>query len=254
VARALHDAEALRLPGPADRAAGKALRRRVEEMRAASDRAFVLQLTNASLALAQRLRGFTGFLEDLLLWPEFATALQERITDTICAQAAWALDEVGDIVDCVSWADDLGFQTSPYMSVELYRSMVKPHHRRFVECIRSRTRAKVIMHSDGAIADLLPDLIDIGVQVINPVQVSAAGMDPGRLKREFGADLCFWGGMDTHHVLPFGSPSEVADFMRRRMDDLGRGGGWVLASVHNIQADVPPENIAAMFDAALGRG
>ena len=116
--------------------------------------------------------------------------------------------------------------------------------------LADHTDARVILHSDGAIYDLIPDLIDAGVQVLNPIQTNAVGMDPERLKSEFGNDLRFWGGIDTQRVLPRGTPDEVAAEVRNRVADLGRGGGYVLASVHNIQAEVPSENIIAMFETA----
>ena len=248
------DVEAARWPVGGDLARAAGLRAAMEELRRTSDYAIVLNLPNSTFALSQRLRGFSELFEDLLLYPAFAAALQERVTDVICDMATVALRDVGDLIDGVSFADDMGTQTQSYMSPTLYHSMVKPHHARFVATLRALTPARIIMHSDGAIHELLPDLIDAGVEVINPVQVNAEGMDPERLKREFGADLCFWGGVDTQKVLPYGSPDDVAAEVRRRLRDLGRGGGYVLASVHNIQAEVPPQNVVAMFDTALAAG
>lgn len=247
----LRDVEVARWPvgGDPSRAAG--LRSAMEELRRTSDYAIVLNLPNSTFALAQRLRGFSELFEDLLLYPVFAAALLERVTDVICDMATVALREVGHLIDGVSFADDMGTQTQSYMSPTLYQSMVRPHHARFVATLRALTPARIIMHSDGAIHELLPDLIDVGVEVINPVQVNAEGMDPARLKREFGADVSFWGGVDTQKVLPYGSPDDVAAEVRRRLADLGRGGGYVLASVHNIQAEVPPRNVVAMFDTVL---
>ena len=243
--------ETIAWPVPDDPGRVRGLREQVQKLRAETDYAIVLNLPNSTFALCQRLRGFTEMFEDLLLNQAFATALEERVTDIICGIAELALGEVGDLVDGVSFGDDMGVQNQSFMSKELYRSMVKPHHARFVDTLHRLTDARVIMHSDGSIYELLPDIIDCGVQVLNPVQVSAGGMGPERLKREFGADLCFWGGVDTQHVLPFGSPSDVEAEVRKRLTDLGRGGGYVLASVHNIQAEVSPENVVAMFDTAL---
>jgi uroporphyrinogen decarboxylase len=226
------------------------LRERLEGLAIGSDYAIALTLSNGPLALAQRVRGFAEFLEDLLLNKPFAEALLDRITDVICELAVAALRELGDLIDCVSFLDDLGTQTQPLMSPTLYRAMIKPHHARYVETLHAHSKAAVVMHSDGAIRDLLGDLIECGVQVINPVQVSAAGMDPAHLKREFGAHLCFWGGVDTQQVLPRGTAEDVGDEVRRRLADLGQGGGYVLASVHHIMAEVPPQNIVAMFDTA----
>lgn len=251
VAPSPSDLERVKWPVPGDPGRVRGLRARVQRMRREADYAIVLNLPNSTFALTQRMRGFTEHFEDLLLNPAFATALQERITDVICGMAESALRQVGELVDGVSFADDMGIQTQSFMSRELYRSMVKPHHARFVATLRKHTRARIIMHSDGAIYDLLPDIIDCGVEVINPVQVNAEGMGPERLKREFGRDLSFWGGVDTQKVLPYGTPDDVAAEVRRRLNDLGRGGGYVLASVHNIQAEVPPDNVIAMFDTAL---
>jgi uroporphyrinogen decarboxylase len=140
------------------------------------------------------------------------------------------------------------------MRPEVYRKMVKPYHRRLVEATKRKTDAKVLLHSDGSIYALLTDLVDIGVDAINPVQVSAAEMDSKRLKQEFGADLSFWGGIDTQEVLPRGTPEDVRNEVKTRLADLGPGGGYVLAAVHNIQSEVPPENVVAMFDSALDLG
>lgn len=245
------DLDLIDWPEPDDPGRIRGLRERAERIRHDTDFAVVLNLESASLAVSQRLRGFTEFLEDLLIHRTFAEALLERVTDIICRIAEAAVREAGDLVDAVTTADDLGFQTQPYMHPDLYRSLIKPHHARLVEAVRSHTEAKFVLHSDGSIYSLLPDLVDAGVQVVNPVQVSATDMDAVRLKREFGADLCFWGAIDTQRLLPHGSPSEVADEVRRTIGTLGAGGGYVLATVHNVQEDVPPENLVAMFDAAL---
>ncbi|NQW16450.1 MAG: hypothetical protein HQ478_03085 [Chloroflexi bacterium] len=245
------DVDSIPWPVPDDPGRVRGLRARMEAMRSDTDCAIVLNLPNSTFALSQRVRGFGELLEDLLLNQAFAEALQERITDVICGIATLALQEVGDLIDGVSIADDMGTQTQSYMSPDLYRSMLKKHHARFGEVLHANTRAPVIMHSDGSIRQLIPDLIDCGVNVINPVQVNAEGMDPEKLKQDFGRDLCFWGGIDTQQVLPFGTPEDVANAVRGRHRDLGRGGGYVLASVHNIQSEVPPENIIAMFETAM---
>lgn len=246
--------DSIEWPVPDDPGRVRGLRDRVEELRRNTDYAIILGLPNSTFALSQRLRGFTELLEDLLLNEAFAKALQERVTDVICGIAETALKEVGDLIDGVSFGDDMGIQTQSFVSRDLYRRMLKPHHARFVDTLHRLTDARVIMHSDGSIYEILGDIIDCGVDVINPVQTNADGMDPGRLKAEFGNDVCFWGGIDTQRVLPFGSPEEVAQEVRDRIGDLGRGGGYVLASVHNIQSEVPPENIVAMFDTARAPG
>lgn len=244
------DVESIPWPVADDPGRARGLREKVLRLQDETGCAVVHRLPNAAFAISQRIRGFAELLEDLMLNPAFADALMERVTDVLCGIADVTVREVGDIVDGVSIADDMGIQTQAFMSREMYRSMVMKHHAREIEAIRRHTRAKVIMHSDGAIYDLIPDLIEAGVQVINPVQVNAQGMDSKNLKREFGRDLCFWGAIDTQVVLPYGSPADVAAEVRRRVEDLGRGGGYVVASVHCIQAEVPPENVVAMFETA----
>jgi uroporphyrinogen decarboxylase len=165
------------------------------------------------------------------------------------------LDEVGDFLHVFTYWDDLAAQNSLMISADSYRESIKPRQRRLVEAIKKKTKAKVFLHCCGAVFDLIPDFIEVGFDILNPVQVSAKGMDPARLKREFGKDIVFWGGgIDTQRTLPFGTPEEVEDEVKRRIDELGPGGGFVFATVHNIQSFVPPANIVAAFDTALRHG
>jgi uroporphyrinogen decarboxylase len=158
---------------------------------------------------------------------------------------------VGDRVDVIQFNDDLGTQEAPFLSVRMFRERIMPYYKKGLDWIHQNTRMKVFMHNDGAIFDFLPTLIEMGVDIINPVQTTAKGMDPARLKREFGERLVFWGGScDCQHTLPFGTPEEVARDVRRHVDLLSPGGGYVFASVHNIQAGVPPENVVALFQTA----
>ena len=136
-----------------------------------------------------------------------------------------------------------------------YVRFIKPRQRRLFDAIKSRTAAKLFYHGCGAVFDLIPHLIEIGVDILNPVQVSARGMDSMRLKATYGKDIVFWGGgVDTQHVLPFGSPDDVRAEVTRRISDFSPEGGFVFASVHNIQALVPPENIVTAFDTARRYG
>jgi uroporphyrinogen decarboxylase len=161
------------------------------------------------------------------------------------------LDEAGDIVDVIMIGDDLAGQKGPLFSPAIYRSIVKPRQKRLVQYIRSRTKAKIWYHSCGSVIQFIPDLVDNGVDALNPVQLSARGMDPGELKKAFGEKICFWGGgIDSQHALPHASPDEVREHVRQNLGNFKPGGGYVFANVHNIQADVPPGNVIAMFDAA----
>jgi uroporphyrinogen decarboxylase len=202
-----------------------------------------------------RLRGFEDGYMDLAANPSLARDLMERVLEVKLAWWGAILPQLGDAVDVVGEADDLGGQATPLFSPRTYRELVKPLHAELFAFIRARTRAKVLFHSCGAIRELLPDLVEIGVDVLNPVQVSAAGMATDALKRDFGRDLVFWGGgVDTQGVLGSGTPGQVRDEVRRRIGDLAPGGGFVFASVHNIQANVPPENAAAMWEAVERHG
>jgi uroporphyrinogen decarboxylase len=194
-----------------------------------------------------KMRGFEDGYMDLAAEPRRARRVMERILEIKLEYWARMLPALGDAVDVVGEADDLGGQARLLFSPATYRALVKPLHRELFDFLHARTDAKVFFHTCGAVRDLLPDLIEIGVDILNPVQVSAAGMDTGELKREFGRDLVFWGGgVDTQRVLGSGAPAEVRAEVRRRIDDLAPGGGFVFATVHNIQPDVPAENILAM--------
>ena len=179
----------------------------------------------------------------------------EEITDLYIESCNDYLDQVGRYIQVFTYWDDVNTQNGWLVRPELYREMVKPKQKRLVEAIKKKTNAKIFFHGCGAVRDLIPDLIEVGFDILNPVQVSARGMDTKKLKQEYGKDMTFWGGgVDTQHVLPFGTPQQVADEVRRRIDDLAPGGGFVFAAVHNVQAFVPPQNIVATFETALEYG
>jgi uroporphyrinogen decarboxylase len=202
-----------------------------------------------------RMMGMANFLMALVSEPRFADRLMEQITDIYIESCNNYLDEVGKYIQVFTYWDDVNTQDGWMIRPDLFRKMIKPKERRLVEAIKKKTDAKIFFHGCGATFDLIPDLIDLGFDILNPVQVSARGMDTKRLKEEFGKDIVFWGGgVDTQHVLPFGSPAEVVAEVKRRIDDLAPGGGFVFAAVHNIQALVPPENIVAAFETALEYG
>jgi uroporphyrinogen decarboxylase len=202
-----------------------------------------------------RIMGLEKFLMALVAEPKFADRIMDRVTDLYIESFNDYLDYVGEYIDVFTYYEDLHHQKGWMVSPRIYRKMIKPKQKRLVEAIRKKTGAKLFYHGCGAMFDLIPDLIDLGFDIINPVQVSAEGMDTRRLKKTFGRDIVFWGGgVDTQFVLPFGKPEEVADEVKRRIDDLAPGGGFVFAAVHNIQAEVPPENIVAAFETALEYG
>jgi uroporphyrinogen decarboxylase len=197
----------------------------------------------------QYLRGMQSFLMDLVAEPLFADALMERITDILCEAYTLMMEKIGPYVQVVSVCDDLATQRGPMISPEIYRKRIKPLQKRLIDSIKAKTDAFIFYHGCGSNWEFLPDLIEIGVDIFNPVQVNARGMgDTKELKRVFGKELSFWGGVcDTQQVLPFGTPEQVCDETRRRLDDLMPGGGFIAAPIHNIQDGVPPENIIAMY-------
>jgi uroporphyrinogen decarboxylase len=202
-----------------------------------------------------RTMGLENFLMALVSEPQFVDRLMDRITDIYIESCNNYLDLLGDYIQVFTFWDDICTQDGWMIRPDLYRQLIKPKQKRLVEAIKKKTQAKLFYHSCGATFDLIPDLIDLGFDILNPVQVSARGMDSKRLKQTFGKDIVFWGGgVDTQSVLPFGKPQDVVDEVKRRIDDLAPGGGFVFAAVHNIQAFVPPENIVALFDTALEYG
>ncbi|MGA2587148.1 MAG: uroporphyrinogen decarboxylase family protein [Candidatus Aminicenantales bacterium] len=201
------------------------------------------------------LRGLERWFCDLLTDPEFCEAVLDRMLKYWLDWFRLFLDEVGDIVDVIMIGDDLAGQDGPLFHPEIYRRLVKPRHKRLVRYIRSRTRAKIWYHTCGSCLAYIPDLVDNGIHILNPVQLGARQMDPAELKRRFGRDLVFWGGgCDAQHVLPRGAPADIADNVRRNLAAFMPDGGYVFAGIHNIQGEVPPENIVALFDTAYEHG
>jgi uroporphyrinogen decarboxylase len=199
---------------------------------------------------AHAMQGMEPFLLNMAMDPDFARALLEKIA-AYCKQLMGRfLQELGDNVDIIKIGDDLGTQKSLMISPKMYRAILKPVHADFISFIKARTRAKIFFHSDGDVAPLIEDFIDIGVDILNPIQTSAGSMsDLASLKKRFGRNIVFCGGIDSHRILPFGSVAEVRQEVRRVMQILGPGGGCMIGAVHTVMNDVPPENVLAMVDA-----
>ena len=218
-------------------------------------RAVVGNLCCHFLAAGQILRGYATFMCDLMVDKPLAHALLEALCQAYLERADRYVAALGSYLDVILVNDDLGTQKGPMLSPACYREMIKPYQKRFFGHLRSIFDGALLLHSCGAIAEFIPDLIDCGVQAINPVQVSAEDMEPARLKREFGKDIVFWGGgCDTQRTLNAGSPDVVADEVKRNCAIFGQGGGFVFTQVHNIQPDVPPENVVAMIEALRQAG
>ena len=201
------------------------------------------------------MRGLENWFTDMMTNPAFCETL---IDQTLKFWMDWFrvfLDEVGDVVDVIMIGDDLAGQNGPLFNPEVYRQMVKPRHKQLVQTIKSRTNAKIWYHTCGACTTYIPDLLDNGIDILNPVQISADRMVPAELKKQFGDRLTFWGGaIDAQHVLPIGTPEQIRNDVRKHLEAFKPGGGYVFNNVHNIQAGVPAENILALYDAAYEFG
>ena len=201
---------------------------------------------------SQKLRGYENLACDYLLNPDFIRALYDRLLALQKRFFKNYLAQVGKYARIIGYADDLGMQDRPQISPELYRSVLKPYHREIFKYIHEQADVKIMLHSCGAISSLIDDLIDVGVDIINPLQTCAAGMDPRTIKQSFGDRVTFWGGIDEQKLLPFGTPEEIRENVKSLLDIMSPGGGYVAAISHNIQADTPSQNVAAAFDALCG--
>ncbi len=199
---------------------------------------------------AQAMQSLDVFLTNMAMYPEFAQALLLKITDICKALMGPFLEELGDNVDIIKIGDDLGTQEQLMISPAMYREILKPLHSDFIQFIKERTKAKIFFHTDGDVFPLIDDFIEIGVDILNPIQTSAGRMsDLEALKKRYGKNIVFCGGIDTHRVLPHGTPETVREEVRRVMQILGPGGGYMATAVHTVMNDVPPENVLAMVDA-----
>ena len=186
--------------------------------------------------------------------PDYVNALCEKLVDVWIENLRRFSSAVGNHVQILQFNDDFGTQSAPFISVKMFRELIMPHYKRGLDWIHENTEWKVFLHSDCAILPLIPSIIEMGVDVLNPIQTSASGMDPETLKSEFGDQLVFWGGsLDCQKTLPFGSAEDVRREVTEHVRIFSPGGGYVFAPVHNIQAGVPAENVIAMFDAVLGK-
>ncbi len=225
------------------------LQKRAQAMHARGE-CVIFNLCCHILAAGQLLRGYENFMVDLLT----DETMVRRLFDILLEGYEQRIDKIApflrDSVDVVLLNDDLGTQSGPMLSPTTYRDIIKPYQKQLFGHVKKSFEAPILFHSCGAVREFIPDLIEVGVDALNPVQISASEMDPEALKRDFGKDITFWGGgIDTQTVLNKKTPTKVMDAVRKSVDTLAPGGGFVFCQVHNIQPDVPPENVVAMFEA-----
>lgn len=203
-----------------------------------------------------RLRGMQNAMMDLLMDPVNSGRLLDRLLQHKLEYWDRALDELGDVVDVLAEGDDFGTQTSQLISIETWRQVIKPRQVELIQFMRNKApHAKIFFHSCGNVRDYIEEFINMGIDILNPVHITAAGMEPRQLKKDFGDGIVFWGGgIDTQGTMPNGNVSQVMDEVRRNIDVLAVDGGFVFNTIHNIQADVPPENIVAMYETVLECG
>jgi uroporphyrinogen decarboxylase len=249
-AESLEQLKAHPFPDPLEHGRFAPLREQAEAARA-KDKAVALAGPCAGIAeVYSWMRGYEEYYVDLALNQSWVAYMLDRLVEFKSAYWERALAEIGHLVDVVVEADDLGGQNAPLMSPRTYRKLIQPRHQRLFSFIKEQAPVKVFYHTCGAVRKLIPGLIDAGIDILNPVQISAAGMNLAELKQEFGRDLVFWGGgVDTQGVLGTATPDEVRAHVRHNIETLAPGGGFVFAAVHDIQANVPPENIVAMWEA-----
>jgi uroporphyrinogen decarboxylase len=237
------------MPDPTDPGRFRGLRERALALRNGTDYAVMFNARFNLVHQTQYLRGFEDWYMDLARDHALFNSLMQAVLENQVEMNRRALREIGDLIDVVAFGDDIGQQDRPVCSLAAYRKLIRPFQERIVETIREQTRARILYHTCGSVYAYIEDFIAIGIDALNPVQVRARHMDPERLKREFGGRIAFWGGIDSQRVLPFGTPVDVRAEVRRMFGIMGAGGGYVLSAVHNIQPDVPPENVVALFDA-----
>jgi uroporphyrinogen decarboxylase len=219
-------------------------------LRESTDKAIIGLFGGNLLESGQMLFGIANFMMLLAGERARAHAFLDRLVERHLANLCKFMSAVGPTIDIILFGDDLGMQTGPQLSPRMFREFLFPRYKLMWNTAKKLANVHVMLHCCGGIYPLLPGLIEAGLDIIQPVQTTAKDMEPERLKREFGKDLCFWGGgCDTQRVLPNATPAEVAQDVRRRVSVLAPGGGFVFQQVHNVMADVPPENIVAMLDA-----
>jgi len=243
----IHDIVNYPWPDPNDPGITRDLRYRAASLKNISDYAIVLTLPSAFLHTSQFIRGFEDWYLDCATRPVLLETLFDAVLEVNLETVRGVLRDVGDMVDIVVTADDIGDQRGIITSPVMYRRLIKFRQKKYFDEIHRLTSAKLVYHTCGSVIEVLEDLIEIGVDVLNPVQTSAKGMDPQTLKRKAGAHLAFWGGVDTQRLLCQGSCADISREKETLIRILGEGGGFVLAPAHNIQPDVPPENICELF-------
>lgn len=238
-------------PNARDPQRWKGLRQQAIHYKKAGKTVFTKGLCAGLFEMHQRVRGMENAMLDPFIYAENSDKLIGKLTDLKIEFWDEALNQLGDVIDIVGEGDDYGTQQSQLIAPEQFKQYYLPHFKRIMSFIKhKKPEVKILFHSCGNVRPVIPDFIEMGVDILNPVHVTATGMEPVQLKKDFGKDIVFWGGgVDTQHILPSGTPQQVKDDVKRNIEALAPGGGYVFSTVHNIQAEVPPQNFVAMIEA-----
>jgi uroporphyrinogen decarboxylase len=252
----MEEVEKFPWPDPNEPSRFEGLREKAKQLFERTDYALVAEGTTGVgvFDMSWHLRGMENIFLDMMIHPDFTEALFRRLTDFYVAVYRNYMQAIGEYIQMVIYYEDLSGQDGPLISPALYRKFIKPCHRRIFKAIKDHTAAKLCVHTCGSVYAFLDDYVELGVDVLNPVQISARDMEPHRLKQKYGPALSFHGAIDTQKFLPRATPAEVKEEVRRMMGILGDGGGYLFSSCHSIQPDVSPENILALFSAAFEYG
>jgi uroporphyrinogen decarboxylase len=253
-AQSLADINAISWPNPEDPARFAGLRERVKALYETTDFALVPAELGGLLTTPAEMFGWERFYEALMLDRPLVEAVVDKLLDFYARFFGRVLDEVGEYVVMIWFGDDWGTQRGPLVSPRMFREMFKPRYKELFAFLKSKAPVKMALHCCGSVTWALADFVEMGVDVLHPLQAAAAGTDLQWIKQEFGQDLVLYSGINNQHILPIGTPEEVVQEVRSKIQILAPGGGYVFSCGHNIQGDVPPQNILAAVDAALEHG
>jgi len=256
----LPDIEAFSWPNPYDPGRVEGLRERVLKIRRETDKAIMAKFSNSIWEQSWWLYGMENWMVALMINPEIATAIMDKVCQVAIGFIDVGLNAIGDLVDILRLSgEDLGTQQAPMISMDLYNRLVKPHFEKLWSFAKSNLlqknpRGKMMVHSCGNVRPFIPSWIDMGLDILDPVQPRVEAMEPYGLKKDFGNQLVFHGGIDQQHTLPFGTRQEVMAEVKSYIRALAPGGGYIVAPAHNVQSDVPPANLVTIRDAIEAYG
>lgn len=244
----LDEIEKYKFPDITEVADDSGIKESVNKIKENGDYAIVGSFGSSIFMKVQQIRGYAKTLEDLLIDEDIAEYLLDKVLEIRLKSAELLINACGEELDIIEMADDLAGQNGLLLSKELYRKMIKPRTQKLIRFIKSKSNAKILYHSCGDVSSIIDELIDAGIDILNPIQVSAGNMGNIKdLKKRYGTVISFWGGIDSQIILPNGSPQNVVEAVRNTQSILGENGGYILCGSHNIQADVPVENVIALY-------